>query len=215
MVQGQEYRYEATSVEGFVQQLAVSYLKNGYWLYVQNEIPAGKDPHRIDEKLLVKYGIAVSKWAKYRAKQRGEAKVQYLRYASTFLLLSTLSENGAHPLFEEEERSSIKDARESPIYFYGYSVSYKDGHSHVRIATSQYREVTDAFLAVALSSTADTLAAQFRSLPFEPYGPVKAQLKKLLFKVNWARKAAGLERVSASCLRTKRRTVRPFAGASR
>lgn len=201
-----EYRYEATSVEGFVQQLAVSYLKNRYWFYVQGEVPSGKDPLAVDEKLLTRYGVAQSKWAKARAVKRGEAKLQYLRFRSTFLLLAT---HGAHAFFERE-RESIRDARERPVRFYGYSIGYRDGHPHVRIAGVQYRAITDAFLEAALSATADAIAAQFRALPFEPYGPVKAQLKKLLFKVNRARRAAGLEKVPSSCLRTKRRTVRPF-----
>src|SRR5262245_52026814 len=41
------YRYEAATVEGFVQQLAVSYLKNRYWHYVRGEVPAGKDPRGV------------------------------------------------------------------------------------------------------------------------------------------------------------------------
>jgi hypothetical protein len=202
-----EYRYEVSTVEGFVQQLAVSYLKNRYWFYVQGEVPEGKDPLAVDEKLLTRYEIAQSKWAKLRAVKRGEAKLQYLRYRTTFLLLAT---HGEHRFFECE-RENIRDARERPVRFYGYSVGYRDGHPHVRISSVQYRAITDAFLGVALSTPADSLAAQFRSLPFEPYGPVKVQLKRLLFKVNRVRRTAGLERVPASCLRTKRRTVRPFA----
>src|SRR5262245_27392491 len=91
------YRYEAATVEGFVQQLAVSYLKNGYWHYVRGEVPEGKDPRRVDEKILLKYGIARSKWAKYRDKGRGAAKLQYLRYRTTFLLLKTPH---PHPVFD-------------------------------------------------------------------------------------------------------------------
>ena len=45
------YRYEATSVEGFVQQVACAYLRHGYWFYVMGRIPADKDPGAIDAKL--------------------------------------------------------------------------------------------------------------------------------------------------------------------
>jgi len=204
---GQEYRYEATTVEGFVQQLAVSYLKNGYWFYVPGEVPAGKEPRSIDDKLLGRYGIGVSKWAKARASKRGEAKLQYLRYERTFLMLATHGESE----WFIAEKEAIYDARERPIRFYGYSVGYKDGHPHVRIASSQYRALTDAFLGGALALTADALAGRFRALPFEPYGPVRAQLRKLLVKVNRARREAGLGRVPVECLRTKRRVVKPFA----
>lgn len=201
------YRYEATTVEGFVQQLAVCYVRNGYWFYVLGEVPAGKDPRAVDEKLLVRYAVCQSKWAKARARHKGQAKVQYLRFRTTFVLVAT---HGDHPFFELE-RESIRDVRERPVPFYGYSVGYKDGHPHVRIASPQYRELAEAFLTAALTTKADVLAARFKALPFEPYGPVKVQLRRLLTRVNEIRRAAGLTRVDAGVLRTKRRTVRPFA----
>lgn len=45
------YQCEVTTPEGFVQQLAVSYLGNGYWFYVTGDIPEGKDPRKVDAKL--------------------------------------------------------------------------------------------------------------------------------------------------------------------
>lgn len=204
---GGRYRYEATTVEGFVQQLAVCYLRNRYWFYVLGEIPAEKDPHGVDDKLLTRYGIEQSKWAKARAKRRGIAKVQYLRYRTTFVLVST---EGCHPFFDEE-KANIEDARERPVKFYGYSIGYKDGHPFVRIATAPYRELVEAFLNSALTSSGETLAARFKALPFEPYGPVKVQLRRLLQRANEVRRSAGLTRIDPWVLRTKRRAIRPFA----
>ncbi|MBX6313089.1 MAG: hypothetical protein IRY99_09280 [Isosphaeraceae bacterium] len=80
----------------------------------------------------------------------------------------------------------------------------------MRIATAQYRELVEAFLASVLTSRPEDLAARFESLPFEPYGPVKVQLRRLLIRINEVRRAAGLSRIDASVLRTKRKTVRPF-----
>jgi len=201
------YRYEATTVEGFVQQLAVCYFRNRYWFYVLGEVPEGKDPHRVDEKLLARYEVEQSKWAKARARKRGQAKVQYLRYRSTFVIVST---EGSHPFFEDE-KPNIKDARERPVRFYGYSIGYRDGHPFVRIATAQYKELVEAFLNSALTSSGETLAARFKALPFEPYGPVKVQLRRLLQRVNEVRRSAGLSRIDPGVLRTKRRAIRPFA----
>ena len=208
---GGRYRYEATTVEGFVQQLAVSYIKNRYWFYVLGEVPPDKEPQQVDEKLIVRYGIEQSKWAKARASRKGLAKLQYLRYRSTFLLLAT---HGEHPFYDAEV-NNIRDARESPVRFYGYSVGYKDGHPVVRIATPQYRALAEVFLGSALTASADVLAARFRGLPFEPYGPVKVQLRRLLVRVNELRRAAGLPRVDRECLRTKRETMRPFCESER
>lgn len=204
---GGEYRYVAARVEGFVQQLAVSYLKNGCWFYALGEVPAGKPPEAVDEKLLLKYQLENSKWANARASRRGEAKAQYLRYERTFVLVAT---HGRHRFFDEEA-GAIRDARESPVRFYGYSLSYRDGHPHVRIAGEQYRALAEAFLEAALTLPAESLAARFLSLPFEPYGPVRMQLRRLWVKVNRARRAGGLEKVPVMCLRTARRAVKPFA----
>ena len=84
------YRCEATTLEGFVQQLAVGYVSRGYWFYVTGFIPAGKDPHAVDEKLISRYGLAISKWTRARRKQTGAASVQYLRFRRYFVLLATL-----------------------------------------------------------------------------------------------------------------------------
>ena len=52
------YRVEATTVEGFVQQLAVAYVQRGYVFYVTGDRPGRKDPAAVDAKLLAKYGVA-------------------------------------------------------------------------------------------------------------------------------------------------------------
>src|SRR5947209_4462088 len=94
-----QYRCEATSAEGFVQQIASCYLPHGYWFYVTGFVPEGKDPRRVDEKLLDKYGIARSRQSRARRKLAGFANLHYLRFERTFVLLAT---HGTHPFFEEE-----------------------------------------------------------------------------------------------------------------
>src|SRR5215475_6096161 len=94
-----EYRCEATSVAGFVQQLAVAYVGRGYFFYVRGEIPERKDPRAVDEKLITKYGIAIGKTARARRKAAGFANVQYIRFRQSFVLLAT---PGKHRFFEEE-----------------------------------------------------------------------------------------------------------------
>ena len=51
------YRCITSSPEGLVQQVAVCYLRHGYWWYVTGRIPDGKDPTSVDRKLIAKYGI--------------------------------------------------------------------------------------------------------------------------------------------------------------
>ena len=61
------YRTDAHSLPGFIQQLAVSYVGNGYFFYVLGRVPDGKDPRAVDAKLVARYGIDVSKWARAAA----------------------------------------------------------------------------------------------------------------------------------------------------
>src|SRR5208337_4535619 len=90
------YHCEATTVEGFIQQLAVCYVGRGYWFYVTGFIPPDKDPRAVDEKLIGRYDIDISKWSRARRKQTGQASVQYLRFRQFFVLLATL---GKHRFF--------------------------------------------------------------------------------------------------------------------
>ena len=122
-----DYRYETTTVGGFVQQLASCYMEHGYWFYVQGTIPESKDLAEVDEKLLTKYQISVSKFQRCRRKQRGIASIQYLRYERTFLVLATY---GIHDFFTEEYQV-FKDVRRVPIQFMGYSIGYHNGHPTV------------------------------------------------------------------------------------
>lgn len=55
------YRWVAVSVAGFLQQLAVSYVANGYFFYVTGWIPGDKPPEAVDAKLMGRYGIGCSK----------------------------------------------------------------------------------------------------------------------------------------------------------
>jgi hypothetical protein len=52
---------------------------------------------------------------------------------------------------------------------------------------------------------------QFRRLWFEPYAPVRTQLLSLVRAVNRRRELACFEPISPSCVRVRRRVVRPFA----
>jgi hypothetical protein len=207
---GGMYRFEATSVEGFVQQLAVSYLGNGYWFYVTGEIPEGKDPAKVDEKLLARYQIDLSKWARARRKRAGFANLQYIRFERFFVLLAT---HGVHAFFEDEG-PSIRDARKTPIRFRGYSISYRNGHPHVRIEQGEYKQLKAYFLDIAVHRSAEHLGRALGALPFEPYAPVRRQLLTVLRAVNRERKRAGYEPVPKTCFRFIRRVCRPFDGTT-
>jgi hypothetical protein len=200
------YRCVATSLEGFVQQLAVCYVGRGYWHYVTGRVPAGKDAAAIDAKLVEKYGISVPKWTRSRRRRQGRAGMQYLRFDDFFILLATA---GEHRFFAEEGRN-IKDARLVPIVYGGYSVGIRGGRVHVRMSDRAYADLRAYFQDIAVHRSVEELVGEFYGAPFEPYGPVKSQMFSILGLVNGVRKHAGLKPVPKSAVWLKRRYVRPF-----
>ena len=219
-----KYRCEAASVPGFVQQLASCYLSHGYWFYVSGCIPEHKAWRNVDEKLLAKYGISLSRQSRARRKLVGIANVHYLRYQQFFILLAT---HGHHP-FYDDEGDNVRDARRVPIKFAGYSISVKRGgykrkllpsdrampdnkwRVRVRIGQDHYRELLAYFLDISRRRSAAEIADDLHHVPYEPYAPVRQQMLTILRLVNQSRKAAGLETVDSKVLRYRRRIVRPF-----
>lgn len=217
------YRAVATSVDGLVQQLACSYLRHGYWFYVVGHVPEGKDPSEIDEKLIRKYGIDVSESTRARRKKAGLSNLQYIRYGRTFVILAT---KGKHRFFTEEAKL-IRDIRQVPFRFAGYSLGYKRGgrtkdglpdekwHSHVAMDRKQYLELKAWFAEQASHQSAKSLAIAFYQLPVVPYAPVRRQLLMMLREVNRVRKKKGKSPLPTEVLPLRRRVVRPFENSLR
>lgn len=213
------YRCVASSPEGLVQQVAVSYLRHGYWFYVTGRIKAGKDPAAIDRKLIEKYEIATSERERTSRKQRGLANMQYIRYRNWFLLLST----EGHHRFKQEERKQLRDCRRVPIKFEGYSISYRRGgvtpkgggdpkwHARVAIDPPTYKQLKEYFLDRSCHRSPENLAADFARVPYARYAPVRRQLLTILRAVNAARARMGYDSLPYSVLKLRRQIVRPFA----
>jgi hypothetical protein len=210
------YRCEAATIEGFVQQLAVSYVAHGYWFFVTGIIPEGKDPRRVDEKLIEKYEVDLSKFARARRKAAGKANIQYLRHRRFFVLLATHGEHKFFlPIDAGGEGGSIRDCRKAPIIFASYAISSRAGHAHVGIERETLRDLKAFCLEHACHWSPERIAQTLRTLPFEPYAPVRSQLWTLLRLINRVRKTAQLEPVPASSLRVRRKIFRPFEGPER
>jgi hypothetical protein len=206
------YRCVATTVAGFVQQLAVSYVTNGYWFYVTGKVPDLKDPASVDRKIVAQYGIDVSKWTRTRQKTAGQARVQYLRYGRFFVILAT---HGEH-LFFVGEGNQIRDIRRQPLHFQGYAISCRRGkngdtwHPSVRIKRELFLDLKAYLRTIATRCSVEELCGELWRIGFEPYAPVRDQLYGLLRAINQQRKAAGLELVPPTALRLRRIPVRPF-----
>ncbi len=208
----------ASSPEGLVQQVAVCYLRHGYWFYVSGWIKGGKNPARLDQKLLVKYGIDLNEREKADRKRRGLANMQYIRHANWFLLLAT----EGHHEFKQHERKQIRDCRRHPIKFEGYSISYRRSpitpigggepkwHACVRIDGPTYKQLKSYFLDRATHRNAKSLAQDFARIPYSRFAPVRRQLLNILRAVNKARSKQRFEELSPSVLKLRRTIMKPF-----
>lgn len=204
-----QYRCETTSVEGFVQQVAVQYLRHGYWFYVAGSVPAGKDPWAIDRKLIAKYSIVASSKERTRRKRAGLANLHYIRHGRFFLLMAS---HGRHRFFDDEG-GQIRDVRRQPIKFAGYAISHRNGHACVRIEQREYEQHKAWLVDLACRRSADAIAAEFRTTRFVPYRPVRQQLLAVWRAVNRARRVAGYEAVPIECVPWKRYSRKPFGDA--
>lgn len=200
-----QYRCEATSLAGFIQQLGNSYLGHGFWFWRDGRIPEGKDPEAVDRKMVEVYNVAPTAWERARRKREGEANAHYLRHGHYWVLLGT-----HRSVFEDQDQARVRDARKTPIRYRGYSVSHRQGHVHVRIELDTYRRLKAHFVDIATSRTKDKLVMEFYSLPFEPWAPVKDQFRCILRAVNRARKRAGFEKIPIYALPYRRPSVKVF-----
>jgi hypothetical protein len=193
-----------------VQQLAVSYIRNGYWFYVTGVIPGHKDPREVDRKLIERYGIDISKWARARRKTKGLANVHYMRHDRFFVLIAT---HGTHRIFLDEP--TIRDVRRAPIRFAGYSISFRRGfngtwHPSVRIERETYMRLKDYLVEASVRRSYEWMWRALRQIPFEPYAPVRRQMLLILAAVNHRRRGAGLETFPYAVLRLSRRPAVVF-----
>jgi hypothetical protein len=201
-------------VAGFVQQLACCYVRHGYHHYVVGEIPPHKDPCIVDERMIERYELGVSKFVRARRKRAGLPNVQYIRFRRFFVLCATEPREG-HRFYEEHAAEQIRHVREQPIAFAGYSIGWHRGadrrwHVSVRIHPERYRSLKAYLIELACRRSVEQVASEFAGMGFEPYAPVRRQLLSLLKAVNRERKVAGLARVPVECLRLRREVVRPF-----
>jgi hypothetical protein len=222
------YRAEATTLVGFVQQLAANILPHGYWFYVQGRVPLEKDPVAVDAKLIAKYGVNLSRQQRARRKQAGVANIHYLRHGQFWLLMATKGEH----LFFVEEASSIRDVRRTPILAGGYSLCVKqggflkkseeqanptpDGKLRVRVQINReaYRDLKGYFLEVIWRQSGEEVGRELFNVPFEPYAPIRRQLLNLLRLVNEKRQQVGLPSILPSVVRYRRQIVKPFEAMS-
>jgi hypothetical protein len=209
-----------------VQQLASNILQHGYWFYVTGVVPWHKNPVNVDQKLIWKYGAALSRQQRARRKAQGLANVHYLRWGRFWVLLAT---HGEHEFFAAEA-VAMRDIRKVPLRIDSYTLTLRRGayrherdaaghclpdgrlHVRVRIARDVYRDLIAWYEQHACHKTVDEISRELWNLPFEPYAPIRRQFLNLLRIINKHRRTAGLPAVPPDCLRLRRRIVSVFKG---
>ena len=209
-----EYRCEAATVAGFVQQLACCYIRHGYHHYVVGVIPLSKDPRKVDARMVDRYHLEVSKYVRARRKRAGLANAQYIRYREFFVLCAT-GPKGGHEFFESHAAKQVREIKREPISFAGYSIGYHRGadrrwHVSVRIHPDRYRELKAYLLELSTRRPIDQLEKELGGFDYVPYAPIRRQYLAIWRAVNRERKTAAMPRVSRDCLPMKRKIVRPF-----
>jgi len=209
------YQCEAISVDAFLSQL-VRYVASGHYFYLTAKIPEGKDPRRVDEKLIARYGIDRPRWKRQRRNLKDNAGIHYLRHDRFFVILLT---KGRHERFYTDHGPPVRDIRRTALKYHGYSVRYtysEEARKHrvfVRLDKETYRNLKAHFLTLATQAryhASSSLEAEFARLPYQAFAPVVNQLGSILRSVNRHRRRSGLRPLSEQCLPKRRRLTRVF-----
>ena len=137
------------SVDGFVAQV-VNLITHGYRYYFTGTVKPGKDPAAIDARMVAQYEADLPKWTRERRRRAGKANFRYLRFEEFFIVLAT---EGEAPGFWAEDRNRIRDIRNVPLRFDGYSISYRRGgyakmtHHEKQVRTEQWSDFKEAVAA--------------------------------------------------------------------
>lgn len=226
-----EYRYIATSPDGFVSQV-VRYVSSGHVFYFSGRVPHGRDPGALDRKLLNLYNAALTPWTRSRRRKQGQSSVHYLRYQGRFVLLASA---GQGPFFTElGERRHIdgtvlsahqfRDMRRVSFKFDIYALRYTScavdsRHSHprrrvlVRLNRDAYQNLRLFMLDHSTRRDRGQLERMVWSVGVYPYRPVLEQLWAIVRAMNRQRRRLGLEPLDGRrCIQNRKRPLRVFDG---
>ena len=211
-----DYLCEVKSIDAFLAQL-VRYVASGHWFYVRCRIPAGKDPQRVDEKLLRLYDIRRPRWQRKRRHLKDNAGIHYLRYDRLFVILLT---KGRHDAFYRDHGDAVLDIRRTALKAFGYSVRWSYAQTerrwcvHVRLDKENYRQLKTHLVTLCTWPAyrlPEALERRIHNLPYQRYAPVRQQLYTIAKAVNRVRRRAGLAPVDYRCIAPKMRITKVFS----
>ncbi|MEM9214678.1 MAG: hypothetical protein AAGD25_10060 [Cyanobacteria bacterium P01_F01_bin.150] len=181
--------YEVSNVGQFLGRIANIYIWNGYTRYAVRHIPSDKSPQAVDTKILSCYHITQCRMTRMRHAARGEAKVGYIRFGRTFILVAT---TGKHKAFG---RIQSHDFYTSPLHYYHYSVGIRNQKPCIRIAHKTWKWAEHRISKMALHDH-DKVQQALQDLPYYNFVGVQEQKRHLIAHINARRKRAGLPLIS-------------------
>ena len=210
-----QYRCETRSTDAFLAQLT-RLVSSGHYFYFLCTLKDGKDPSKLDEKLIRLWNLDKPAW-KREARRRGRSpNIHYLRFRRTYLLISThgTSQDGKpHPFFTEYQPQDITRKGLSVFAYqvrYPYSKTAGKRRLFVRLNKDTYEGLRSEMLNKAVwprYEQRETMEAEFRRLPFQLYKPVQMQIRIIAKEVNRVRRYAGFEPVRLTRLPNRMRPL--------
>lgn len=213
------------SIDAFLSQL-LRLTGRGYYFCFYNELKEGKDPLKLDAKLIEQWQLDKPYWRR-EPRYRGKApSVWYLRFERHYVLLSTKGrcvekgkEGEPHPFFIEYEKT-LFDIRKYALYFCGYSIRYPKSrttgkhHAFVRLDKPTYQRLHETLCKKAISERyreRSAIEAEFQNIPWQPYREVGVQIRRILNEVNRRRvRYKGFAPARVKCVRWRIRTVKVY-----
>lgn len=217
-----KYRYEAASVQGFIEQVQ-RYAAARHYFYVACQIPTSKAPRRVDEKLITRYSIARRPWqrkTRYLLRQDpNRAGIHYLRHERFFVIIAT---HGDHR-FREDHGDNVRDLRDVPLKFAGYSIRnlFKSGGrartTRVQLDKPLMRTVRENLVWMATrpefrsaERLEEELQREVARAALIPFRGVQDQLDRIAVEMNRQRRRARMSPVGTSWIPRKRMKAKVF-----
>ena len=207
------YPCVAASPQAFIDQLAYAYIVHGYRFYVTGVVPGRLTPHELDDRLIGKFGLDISRDRRSSHRAAGDGSIHYLRYDRFWVLISTPAING-NPFFTENTEPKTgehlwHDVWTRAIMFHGYAIRAPAGKLLIKVERHEFKRLKNELLELAKVVPVERLTTILKQrFRYEQYPGVQEQLYHLVKCLNQRLKRSRLGRIEFSQLKRGRKVMR-------
>lgn len=180
------YNAEAKTSAEIIRRLTKYYLPYGYYFFKVSTIPAHKDVTKVDRNIIEKYGLSISRTTRARQKEKGVARVQYLRYEHQVFLIAT---EGVHHFFDDK---SVRDCRHTPLPVWYYWITATKNRYHVSVCPESYQAVREKLYRLIENGQEMSAIEEVNALPWLNYPGVQKQKRRLIQELHRTCKRRGV-----------------------